>query len=97
MTQVRPQSQLVEQLVEKYNISYKYSNQSQYDGLFIGGLVIALLVTLFVLHKKGKIGIGASSMKNSASKATPLPDITLKDIGGLPEEMKEEIFKRYLL
>ena len=93
VTQVRPQSQLVEQLVEKYNISYKYSNQSQFGGLFIGGLFITLLITLFVLHKKGKIGVGASSMKNSASKSTPLPDITLQDIGGLPEEMKEEILQ----
>lgn len=91
VTQVRPQSTLVEQLVENYNLSYKYANQSQYDGLIIGGVVIALLVLLFILHKKGKIGVGASTMKNSASKATPLPDITLQDIGGLPEEMKEEI------
>src|SRR6185312_6121314 len=62
-------------------------------GLVIGGLLIASLITLFVLHKKGKIGVGASSMKNSASKATPLPDITLVDIGGLPVEMKEEIYQ----
>ncbi len=93
VTQVRPESQLVEQLVEKYNISYKYSDQSQFGGLLFGGLFITLLITLFVLHKKGKIGIGASSMKNSASKSTPLPDITLQDIGGLPEEMKEEILQ----
>ncbi|WP_445683640.1 AAA family ATPase [Sporosarcina sp. FSL K6-3457] len=91
VTQVRPQSQLVEQLVEKYNLNYQYANQNKFDGLLIGGLLIASLVTLFVLHKKGKIGIGASAMKNSASKATPLPDITLQDIGGLPVEMKEEI------
>ncbi len=93
VTQVRPDSQLVEQLVEKYNISYKYSDQSQFSSLLMGGLFLALLVTLFVLHKKGKIGVGASSMKNSASKATPLPDITLQDIGGLPVEMKEEILQ----
>lgn len=91
VTQVRPQSQLVEQLVEKYNLSYQYANQNRFDGLLIGGLLIASLVTLFVLHKKGKIGIGASTMKNSAAKATPLPDITLQHIGGLPVEMKEEI------
>jgi cell division protease FtsH len=93
VTQVRPESQLVEQLVEKYNISYTYSDQSQFGSLLFGGVFIVLLVTLFVLHQKGKIGVGASSMKNSASKATPLPDITLQDIGGLPEEMKEEILQ----
>ena len=91
VTQVRPQSQLVEQLVEQYNLTYQYANQNKFDGLLIGGLLIASLITLIVLHKKGKIGVGASAMKNSASKATPLPDITLQDIGGLPVEMKEEI------
>lgn len=93
VTQVRPESQLVEQLVEKYNISYKYSDQSQFSSLLFGGVVITLLITLIVLHKKGKIGVGASSMKNAASKSTPLPEITLQDIGGLPEEMKEEILQ----
>lgn len=93
VTQVRPQSQLVEQLVEQYQLTYQYANQNKYDGLLIGGLVIASLITLFFLHKKGKIGVGASAMKNSASKATPLPDITLQDIGGLPVEMKEEILQ----
>ena len=93
VTQVRPESQLVEQLVEKYNISYNYSDQSQFSSLLFGGVFITLLITLIVLHKKGKIGVGASSMKNSASKSTPLPDITLQDIGGLPEEMKEEILQ----
>ncbi|MFC5588198.1 AAA family ATPase [Sporosarcina soli] len=91
VTQVRPQSELVEQLVEKYNINYQYIDQNGIGGLLMGGLLIAGLITLFILHKKGKIGIGASTMKNSASKATPLPDITLRDIGGLPDEMKEEI------
>lgn len=93
VTQVRPESQLVEQLVEKYNISYNYSDQSKLSSLLFGGVFITLLITLIVLHKKGKIGVGASSMKNSASKSTPLPDITLQDIGGLPEEMKEEILQ----
>jgi len=93
VTQVRPESQLVEQLVEKYNISYNYSDQSQYSSLLFGGVFITLLIILIVLHKKGKIGVGASSMKNGASKSTPLPEITLRDIGGLPEEMKEEILQ----
>lgn len=91
VTQVRPQGQLAEQLVEKYNLSYTFADASQYNGLFFGGLIIASFLTLMILHKKGKLGAGVSSMKNGASKATPLPEITLNDIGGLPEEMKEEI------
>lgn len=91
VTQVRPQSQLAEQLVEKYNLSYKYADNSQYGSLLIAGLMIASFITLFILHKKGKLGVGVSSMKNSSSKSTPLPNITLNDIGGLPDEMKEEI------
>lgn len=91
VTQVRPQSQLAEQLVEKYYLSYTFADASQYNGLIIGGLILAAFLTLVILHKKGKLGVGVSSMKNGASKATPLPNITLNDIGGLPEEMKEEI------
>ncbi|WP_432357287.1 AAA family ATPase [Sporosarcina sp. UB5] len=91
VTKVRPQSQLSEQLVQKYNLSYTFVDTSQYNELIVGSLIIAAFLTLVILHKKGKLGVGVSSMKNGASKATPLPDITLNDIGGLPEEMKEEI------
>ncbi|WP_371811511.1 AAA family ATPase [Sporosarcina sp. Te-1] len=91
VTQVRPASQLAEQLVEKYNLSYKYVDNGQYGGVIIAGIILLSFLTLVILHKKGKIGVGLSSMKNGASKATPLPDVTLNDIGGLPEEMKEEI------
>ncbi|WP_347177926.1 hypothetical protein [Sporosarcina thermotolerans] len=37
ITQVRPQSQLAERLMEKYNLSYKFVDNSQYSGLIIGG------------------------------------------------------------
>ncbi|GKV65038.1 AAA family ATPase [Sporosarcina sp. NCCP-2331] len=93
LTMVRPQSTLVDDLVQKYNISYQYETAGSAGGWIIGGLVLAALLTLFILHKKGKLSIGASSMKNQASKTTPLPDITLDDIGGLPQEMKDEILQ----
>lgn len=92
-TTVRPQSTLVDQLVDKYNISYKYMNNGTTGSWVFGGLLFAGILTLFVLHKKGKLNIGVSGMKHQASKETPLPDITLEDIGGLPEEMKEEILQ----
>lgn len=91
ISHVRPNSQTVEKLIETYHISYKYSNGSQTGNWVFGGLIVLMLGAAFVLHKKGKIGVTA--MKNSTSKETPLPSITLDDVGGLPEEMKEEILQ----
>lgn len=91
VTNVRPESQMVEEWIKNYNISYTYSNNGSVGGIIIGGVLIAMLLTLIVLQGKG--GVGVKSMKNSNSKAQPLPDVTLDDIGGLPEEMKEEILQ----
>ncbi|AXH99971.1 AAA family ATPase [Sporosarcina sp. PTS2304] len=91
ITMVRPQSTLVDDLVQKYNISYQYKTANSVGGWVISGLLLTAMLTLFILHKKGKLNIGASGMKHQASKATPLPDITLDDIGGIPPEMKDEI------
>ena len=85
----RPNSPKVEELVEKYHISYKYSNGSPAGNWIIGGVLLLLMITAFVIHKKG--GIGVAKAKHSTAKSLPLPSITLNDIGGLPEEMKEEI------
>lgn len=92
-TKVPPQSTLVDDLVQKYNISYRYTGGRSAEGWIFGGLLLAAFLALFILHKKGKLNIGASSMKHQAAKAAPLPDITMKDIGGLSEEMKEEILQ----
>ena len=92
-TMVRPQSTLVDDLVQKYNVSYQYKAASSAGGWIFGGLILVALLTLFILHKKGKLNIGASAMKHQASKATPLPDITMEDIGGIPDEMKDEILQ----
>ncbi|MEK3890138.1 AAA family ATPase [Bacillus sp. FSL K6-3431] len=85
----RPNSPLVEELVEKYNINYKYSEGNNINNWLMGGIIILLIATAIVIQRKG--GVGAAKMKQSASKETPLPSVTLNDIGGLPEEMKEEI------
>lgn len=92
-TMVRPQSALVDDLVQQYNISYKYKPASSASSWILLGIMFASLFTLFILHKKGKLNIGASNMKNQAAKATALPDITMDDIGGIPQEMKEEILQ----
>ncbi|MCM3574009.1 MULTISPECIES: AAA family ATPase [Mesobacillus] len=93
VSQVPPGSQMVDKLVEKYNINYEYMNNSKYGAWILGGVLLLLLGTAFVIQKKtGGIGAG-NRMKNSLSKPNPLPSITLEDVGGLQEEMKEEIFQ----
>lgn len=87
----RPNSPLVEKLVETYPIDYKYSNSSTAGYFILGGLVLLLIVGAVIARNKG--GIGVASMKSGTSKETPLPSITLDDIGGLPEEMKDEILQ----
>ncbi|WLR56922.1 AAA family ATPase [Mesobacillus subterraneus] len=93
VSQVPPGSQMVEKLVEKYNINYEYMNNSKYGAWILGGVLLLLMGTAFVIQKKtGGIGAG-NRMKNSLSKPNPLPTITLADVGGLQEEMKEEIIQ----
>ena len=87
----RPNSPKVEELVEKYHINYKYSTGSQAGNWIIGGVIVLLMIAAVVIQKKGGVGIG--KMKHSTSKETPLPSVTLDQIGGLPEEMKEEILQ----
>ncbi|WP_340083868.1 AAA family ATPase [Siminovitchia sp. FSL H7-0308] len=91
ISHVRPDSPMVEKLVQNYHISYKYTDGNQAGNWLIGGLIVLMVGAAFVLHKKGKIGV--SAMKNSTAKETPLPSITLDDVGGLPKEMKEEILQ----
>ncbi|WP_404332634.1 AAA family ATPase [Mesobacillus maritimus] len=94
ISHVPPNSQMVENLVETNNIHYTYSDNSKYGSLILGGIVILLLTTALIVQKKTKGGIGiGNKMKNSLSKPTPLPTITLNDVGGLQEEMKEEILQ----
>lgn len=91
VSQVPPGSDMVDKLVEKYNISYEYMNNSKYGAWILGGILLLLMGAAFVIQKKtGGIGAG-NRMKNSLSKPNPLPSITLTDVGGLQEEMKEEI------
>ncbi len=91
VSQVPPGSQMVDKLVEQHNISYEYMNNSKYGAWILGGVLLLLMGTAYVIQKKtGGIGTG-NRMKNSLSKPNPLPTITLNDVGGLQDEMKEEI------
>ncbi|MEW8986316.1 MAG: AAA family ATPase, partial [Bacillus sp. (in: firmicutes)] len=97
VSQVPPGSQMVDKLVEKNNVNYDYMNNSKYGAWILGAVLLLLLGTAFVIQKKtGGIGTG-NRMKNSLSKPNPLPSITLDDVGGLQEEMKEEIFQTLLI
>ncbi|WP_404799143.1 AAA family ATPase [Bacillus aerolatus] len=87
-----PGSLSVDRLIETYNIRYSYSNKGPYDNWIIGGVILLVAVVAAVLYKKGRSGTGGTkAMKDSLSKARPLPSITLKDVGGLSVEMKDEI------
>jgi cell division protease FtsH len=93
VSQVPPGSQMVDKLVEKNNISYEYMNNSKYGAWILGGVLLLLMGAVYVIQKKtGGIGAG-SRMKNSLSKPSPKPSITLADVGGLQDEMKEEILQ----
>ncbi|MBP1916195.1 cell division protease FtsH [Lederbergia galactosidilyticus] len=85
----RPNSPKVEELVEKYNVQYKYSTGSQAGNWIFGGLLIVLLGAGLLIQRKG--GFAGAKMKHGTAKPMPLPSVTLNDIGGLPEEMKDEI------
>lgn len=90
---VPPNSQMIDKLVEKYNINYTYTNSSRFGKWVMAGFLLALVGTAIVLQKtKGGFGL-SNSMKNSVSQARPLPSISLDDVGGIGEEMKEEILQ----
>lgn len=93
VSQVPPNSQMIGKLVEKYKIHYSFTNSSRFGKWIMAGVVLALVGAAFALQKsKGGFGL-TNSMKNSVSQARPLPTITLDDVGGLGEEMKEEILQ----
>lgn len=90
---VPPNSQMIDKLVEKYTIHYSYSNSSRFGKWIMAGVILGLVGTALILQKtKGGFGL-SNSMKNSVSQARPLPSISLDDVGGIGEEMKEEILQ----
>ena len=93
VSHIPPNSQVIEKLVENYNIDYTYTTSSRYGKWVMGGIVVLLAGAAVALQKtKGGFGLH-NSMKNSVAKARPLPSICLDDIGGLGSEMKEEILQ----
>lgn len=90
---VPPNSQMIDRLVENYNINYSFTNSSRFGKWIMAGVILALVGTALVLQKtKGGFGL-SNSMKNSVSQARPLPNTRLEDVGGIGDEMKEEILQ----
>ncbi|WP_160720377.1 AAA family ATPase [Bacillus sp. USDA818B3_A] len=93
VSHIPPNSQMIEKLVEKYNIDYTYTTSSRYGKWIMGGVILLFAGAALALQKtKGGFGLH-NSMKNSVAKSRPLPSITLNDVGGIAEEMKEEILQ----
>ncbi|WP_309087492.1 AAA family ATPase [Domibacillus sp.] len=91
---ISPGSDAVDQLNKTYNIRYEYVKANPYESwIIVLVLLTASAIGFYIYRKKGG-GMGvAHSMKNSLSQARPLPDITLDDVGGLADEMKEDILQ----
>jgi cell division protease FtsH len=90
---VPPNSQMIDRLVENYNINYSFTNSSRFGKWIMAGVILALVGTAFVLQKtKGGFGL-SNSMKSNVTQARPLPTTRLEDVGGIGEEMKEEILQ----
>lgn len=94
ISHVPPNSEMVDKLVETYNIQYTFANTGPYTPWILGGVVLLFIAIGIYLFKSGKGGMGATNtMKQSVSKPKALPSISLEDVGGIQEEMKEEIMQ----
>ncbi|MBY6053422.1 AAA family ATPase [Cytobacillus firmus] len=94
ISHVPPNSEMVDNLVETYNIQYSFATTGPYTQWILGGAVLLFIAIGIYLFKSGKGGMGATNtMKQSVSKPKALPSISLEDVGGIQEEMKEEIMQ----
>ncbi|MFC5733248.1 AAA family ATPase [Cytobacillus gottheilii] len=94
ISHVPPNSDMVNSLVENYDLQYSYSASNPYTIMILIFLVSVMAGFGFYLFKSGKGGLGAAnSMKQSVSKPKELPTISLEDVGGIQEEMKDEILQ----
>ncbi|MGN7175322.1 AAA family ATPase [Cytobacillus sp. SAFR-174] len=94
ISHVPPNSEMVDKLVETYNIQYTFATTGPYTPWILGGVVLLFIAIGIYLFKSGKGGMGATNtMKQSVSKPKALPSVSLEDVGGIQEEMKEEIMQ----
>ncbi|MFJ7859938.1 AAA family ATPase [Peribacillus sp. NPDC097206] len=93
VSNIPPNSQMVNKLVETYNVRYSFSSTNKSALWILGGLLAALVTTAIIIQKKSKGGLRVKSKKQNISTPRALPDITLADIGGLQPEIKQEILQ----
>ncbi|WP_407406348.1 AAA family ATPase [Peribacillus sp.] len=93
VSNIPPNSQMVNKLVETYNVRYSFSSTNKSALWILGGLLAALVTTGIIIQKKSKGGLRVKSKKQNISTPRALPDITLADIGGLQPEIKQEILQ----
>ncbi|MGE7781713.1 AAA family ATPase [Peribacillus sp. NPDC097264] len=93
VSNIPPNSQMVNKLVETYNVRYSFSSTNKSALWILGGLLAALVTTAIIIQKKSKGSLRVKSKKQNISTPRALPDITLADIGGLQPEIKQEILQ----
>lgn len=93
VSNIPPNSQMINKLVETYNVQYSFSSTNKSALWILGGLMAALVTTGVIIQKKSKNGLRIGSKKQSLSTPKPLPEITLDDVGGLQSEIKQEILQ----
>ncbi|WP_141994161.1 AAA family ATPase [Bacillus sp. B4EP4a] len=93
VSSIPPNSQMINKLVETYNVQYSFSSTNKSALWILGVLMAALVTTGVIIQKKSKNGLRIGSKKQSLSTPKPLPEITLDDVGGLQSEIKQEILQ----
>ncbi|MCK1995114.1 AAA family ATPase [Peribacillus muralis] len=93
VSSIPPNSQMIDKLVETYNVQYSFSSTNKSALWILGALMATLAATAVIIQKKSKGGLHIGSKKQSLSSPRPLPEITLADVGGLQTEIKQEILQ----
>ncbi|WP_110926603.1 AAA family ATPase [Bacillus massiliglaciei] len=93
VTNVPPNSQMVNKLVETYNVQYSFSSANQMGLWILTGFLLTVIGSAFWIHKKSGGAAAVGKKKQSLSTARPLPNITLNDVGGMQAEIKQEILQ----
>ncbi|MGG4264212.1 AAA family ATPase [Peribacillus simplex] len=93
VSSIPPNSQMINKLVETYNVQYSFSSTNKSALWILGGLMAALVATGVIIQKRSTGGLRIGSKKQSLSTPKPLPEITMDDVGGLQTEIKQEILQ----